>query len=144
MSDTTVTAAPFVAVMQPYLTAIATALVSGAITLGAAAVRKWTGYQIDATNLAAIKAAAETEAGKAVAAADSSFATAKIEVGSKIVQDAADAIARRMPAVIQAAGISPAEVEQLVAGEIGKLQATMVAVAPDLRRRDVRESKSTA
>jgi hypothetical protein len=131
MSDTTVTVAPFVAVLQPYLTAIATALVGGAITLGAAAVRKWTGYQIDATNLAAIKAAAETEAGKAVAAADSSFATAKIDVGSTVVQEAADAIARRMPAVIQAAAVSPEEIERLVAGEIGKLQAAMVTVAPE-------------
>jgi hypothetical protein len=131
MSDTAVAAAPFVAVLQPYLTAIATALVGGAITFGAAAVRKWTGYQIDAANLAAIKAAASTEAGKAVAAADSSFATAKIDVGSNVVQDAAEAIARRMPALIQAAGVSPDEIEHLVAGEIGKLQAAMVTVPPE-------------
>jgi hypothetical protein len=124
---TTVAVAPFVAAVQPYLTAAATALVGGAITLAATAFRKFTGFQIDAANLSAIQAAAAIEAGKAVAAASDNLATARINVGSTIVVGAADSIACRMPEVLKAAGVTPDELEHLIAGEIGKLQASMTA-----------------
>jgi hypothetical protein len=130
MSDTATTAAaaPIIAALQPYLTAAATAIVGGMITLAAAVYKKWTGIQIGAANLAAIKAAAETEAGKAVAAAADNLVNARIDVGSPIVTAASDAIARRLPDFIKASGITTDDIDHLVAGEIGKLQARMTAV----------------
>ena len=129
--ETTAATAPIIAALQPYLTAAATAFVGGVITLAAAVYRKWTGIQIDAANLAAIKAAAETEAGKAVAAAADNLVNARIDVGSPIVTAASDAIARRLPELIKASGITTDDIDLLIAGEIGKLQARMtVATVP--------------
>lgn len=127
---TAVAAAPFVAAAQPYLTAAATAIVGASVTFAARAFSKWTGAQIDAGYVAAIKSAAETEAGKAVAAAADNLATAKIDVGSPSVCNAANAIAGRLPDVLKASGITPDALDHLIAGEIGKLQARMTAVAP--------------
>ena len=132
MSDaaTAVAAAPFVALLQPYLTAAATAIVGGAITLGAAALRKWTGVQIDAASIAAIHAECATEAGKAIAAATDNLATAKIDVNSTLVAAATDAIAQRAPELLKAAGLTPDDLDHIITGEIGKLQARMTSVAP--------------
>jgi len=130
MTDTAVAAAPFVAALQPYLTALATALVGGAVTLFARAFSKWTGVQVDAANFAAIQAAAETEAGKAVAAAADNLATQRITVDSPTVKEAADAIAVRLPDLLKASGVTPDQIDHLIAGEIGRLQATMTKVDP--------------
>ena len=130
MTDTAVAAAPFVAALQPYLTALATALVGGAVTLFARAFSKSTGVQVDAANLAAIQAAAETEAGKAVAAAADNLATQRITVDSPTVKEAADAIAVRLPDLLKASGVTPDQIDHLIAGEIGRLQATMTKVDP--------------
>ena len=130
MSDTAVLAAPFVAALQPYFTAAATAIVGGAITLAAAAFHKWTGIQIDTASLAAIRAAAQDEAGKMVAAAEDNLATRKVDVGSPMVSTAADAIAERLPAELKASGIAPEDVEHMIAGAVGQLQARMTSVPP--------------
>ncbi|HZZ63819.1 MAG TPA: hypothetical protein VFE63_22090 [Roseiarcus sp.] len=132
MTDTAtaVAAAPFVAALQPYLTAAATAFVGGAVTLAAGAIRKWTGLRVSQANVDAIRAAAQDEAGKAVAAAADNLATAKIDVGSPIVSAAADAIAARLPDVLKSSGVSPGDLDHIIAGEIGRLQASMTAVYP--------------
>jgi hypothetical protein len=131
MSDTTIAAAPFVAALQPYLTAAATAIVGGAITLAAATFRKWTGVQVDAANLAAVRAAAEDEAGKAVAAAEDNLAARKIDVNSQVVAEAARAIANRLPEELKASGVNPGDLNHMIAGAIGQLQAQMtVATQP--------------
>ncbi len=130
MSNTAVAAAPFIAALQPYLTAAATAIVGGAITLAAAAFRNWTGVQVDAANLAAIRAAAQDEAGKMVASAEDNLATRKIDIGSPMVASAADSIAARLPDELKASGVTPDELDHWIAGEVGKLQARMTVAAP--------------
>lgn len=130
-SATAVAAAPFIAALQPYLTAAATAIVGGAITLAAAAFHKWTGVQVDAANLAAIRAAAQDEAGKMVAAAEDNLASRKIDVDSGMVKEATDSVASRLPEVLKASGVTPDELDHLIAGALGQLQARMtVAPAP--------------
>ena len=130
MTDTAtaVAAAPFVAALQPYLTAAATAIVGAAVTLAAGAIRKWTGLKVSQANVDAIRAAAQDEAGKAVAAAADNLATVKIDVGSPVVTAAADAIAARLPDLLKSSGVSPAALDHMIAGEIGRLQARMTAV----------------
>jgi hypothetical protein len=136
MSENTVAVAPFVAALQPYLTAAATAIVGGAITLAATTFRRWTGVQIDATNLAAVRAAAEDEAGKAVAAAEDNLATRNIDVSSQVVAEAARAIANRLPDELKASGVKPGDLNHMIAGAIGQLQAQMtVATQPAALRK---------
>ena len=131
MSDpaTTVAAAPFVALLQPYLSAAVTALVGAAAPLLAAAFMKWTGIAIKQGAVDQLRHAAEIEAGKAVAAAADNLVSRQIDVHSQIVRDAADAIAARLPSALEAAGVTTDAVQHLVTGEIGKLQARMTVAS---------------
>jgi hypothetical protein len=127
MSDA-VSLAPLVAAIQPYLTAAVTAAVGVVVPLAFAELKRLTGLQVDQANVAAIQAAAQTEAAKAVAAADDNLASAKIDVSSPIVGTAVSAIAARLPAEIVATGIQPKDIADLVVAGIGKLQAQMTSV----------------
>ena len=134
MTDTatSVAAAPFVALLQPYLTAAVTALIAAAVPLAVSALSRMTGIALSQSALEQLRQAAECEAGKAVAAAADNLATAQIDMHSALVHDAADAIAARLPEVLRAAGVTPDALDHLIVGEIGKLQARMtVAAVPD-------------
>lgn len=127
MTDTALSAAPFVAALQPIAQAIVAAVVSGAITIGVALLSKWTGVTVRQSYVAALRRAAQDEAAKAVAAAADNLAKRQIDVRSPIVVSAAKAIANKLPAELKATGIGPEDVANMVAAEIGKLQASMTA-----------------
>lgn len=129
MSDPTaaVAAAPFVAAFEPYAIAIIGAVVTTFVGVGVSALQKWTGVHIDATMQATLANAAATEAGALVAQASDNLARRSINAGSPIVAEAAKRIQIALPDVINATGLTAAEVAQMVAGEIGKLQAQMTA-----------------
>ena len=134
MTDTTtaIAAAPLFDVFAPYLVAGLSALFTGLVGLAVAALRRWTGIQISAAYLDTIKAAAATEAAKAVAAADASIATAQIHVGSPIVAQAVNAILgandKHLKDALDATGVSPGLIASFVAAGIGSLQSRLVTV----------------
>ena len=128
MSDpSAVGAAPFVAVLAPYLNALAVAVAPLLVAWALSLFRKWTGVQVDAAYEKRLEAAAATEAGKAIAAAEPGFANAVIPLGAPIVKQAVENIlsAEHLADVLAATGATPENVADLVAGEIGKLQARM-------------------
>lgn len=134
MTDTStlVTAAPLVTVLQPYLTALVTALVPILMGLALNAFQKWTGIKVDAGFRDQIEKAAANEAGKAVAAAGDNLAKEQITVKSGVAVDAAVKIMNspHLQEAINATGATPDRVASLVVGEIGKLQASMPPPPP--------------
>jgi hypothetical protein len=132
MSDpsATVAAAPIVAVVAPYLVQLAIVLIPIAVAWLANEFRRGAGVQVRQAALDKIDAWAESEAGALVAAAADNLATDKIPVGSPIVADIATRMMLALPDELKAAGLTPDVVATMVAGKIGKLQASMTSVAP--------------
>ena len=128
-SSTVLSAGAILNALQPILTAVATVVVSAAIPMAYALFSKWTGLKVQQSAIDQISAAAETEAGKAVAEAIDNLAGVKIDVKSPAVVAAVNAIGSRLPGVMAAAGVTPDAVAHMVAGEIGKLQARMAPLA---------------
>ena len=91
-ASASVSAAPLVADLQPDVSAAVAAVVGGLIALALALLRKLTGIVIQQAFVEQIERAAATEAGKAVAAAADNLANTQINVGSKLVADAANRI----------------------------------------------------
>jgi|SRR5208337_867558 len=135
MSDTAIAAAPLVALAEPYIAAIATAVVPVLIGIAVQAFARWAGVKVDAAYQAKIEAACATEAGKMIAAASDNLATKQIDVGSNIVARSVDKImdAEHLQDALRATGASPERVAAIVVGEIGKLQATMSKVDPTVK-----------
>jgi len=106
------------------------ATVSGCVSLAALAVKRWTGVQIQQAALDEVRTEAQTMAHKAIAEAEDNLATAKITISSPLVKDAADNIINRLPKVLEAAGVTPARVEDMVHGALGAAQAAMTRTAP--------------
>jgi len=131
MSDPTalIAAAPLVDALAPIVVQVASAVIAIAITWAAARFSKATGIQIQAGALNRITAAAQSEAGALIATAGDNLATKSIPVWSPTVAGIADKLAANLPAEMKAAGLTPDHVATIVAGEIGKLQASMTTVA---------------
>lgn len=131
MTDTAtaIAAAPLVAALQPFLTAVATTLIGVAVPFACAKFAEWTGFAFQAAAIQRLTAEAQTEAGVAIAEAGDNLASRAIPVGHPIVVAAAARIVATLPTVMVAAGVTPASVARMVAGEIGKLQAQTPAKA---------------
>jgi hypothetical protein len=114
---------PFIEVLQPYIIAVLSTLVSALVGLAVAKFTQWTNIQINASQVAALKSAAATEAGAMVAAASDNLKGRSISVGSPMIASAADRIAAKLPDTVAAVGLTPGALETIVAGEIGKLQS---------------------
>lgn len=131
---TDVSAAPLVADIQPYVTALVTAVIPIAVGYGAFLLKRWTGYAATQADLATVSAVAQTKAGQMVAAASDNLAGRSITVNSPAVLSAARAMGEEMPRVVAAMGLTPGKLAEIVAGEVGKLQAkaapTPVAIVP--------------
>ena len=127
-ASTAIAAAPLVAVLQPFLTAVATTLIGVAVPLACAKFAQWTGFAFQAAAVERLTAEAQTEAGAAIAEAGDNLSSRAIPVGHPIVVAAAARIVKTLPSVMAAAGVTPEGVARMVAGEIGKLQ--VLAPAP--------------
>lgn len=131
MSDpSTISAAPIVTVVAPYLVQLAMVLIPIAVAWLANEFRRRTGVQVQQAALDKIDATAEAEAGALIAAAANNLATDQIKVGSPIVASIALRMAAALPKELAAAGLTSDAVATMVAGKIGKLQASMTTVAP--------------
>jgi hypothetical protein len=127
-SSTVISVAPAVAAVAPVFQAVVTTVVSGAVAIGAALFTRWTGVAVQAAYIAALRDAAQTEAGAIIAEAANNLSSTSIPVTSPIVAAAAARIAAGLPQAMQAVGMTPEGLARLVAGEIGKLQAMATSV----------------
>lgn len=132
MTDATIAIAaqPLVAELQPWVTAIVTALVGAAVTYGATIVHKLTGAALDNSSEASIRKWAASEAGALVASAADNLAGKSIPVGSSLVASAVLRLEAVLPDDIARLGFTPARLATIVAGEIGKLQAQAPPLPP--------------
>jgi hypothetical protein len=116
--------------LEPIFVPIVSAAVTALIAVAVNAFAKWTGVKIDTAFEAKVQNAAATEAAALVAAASDNLATASIKIGDRNMADAANRIIAELPEIAQALGLSAGDIEKIVIGEIGKLQARMTAVDP--------------
>jgi hypothetical protein len=129
-SANSIPAAPWVAIITPYLTAIASVIVPAILAFVLAEIKKYTGINAAAAQQDQIASWASTEAGALIAKAADNLAGRSFTVSSPEVQS----IVNYAPPVISSAltdlGMTPSAAAKVVAGEIGKLQASQtVAVA---------------
>ena len=129
-TPTAIAAAPLVAAIAPYIVALAGVAVPALVAAGLAELRKMTGIQVEKSAAEKLDAMIEDEVGALVAAASDNLATASIHVGSPIVAAVADKVVAGAPEILAKAGVDPADVAGMVAGEIGKWQAGMTRVSP--------------
>jgi hypothetical protein len=125
---TAVSAAPLVAFVQPYISAVVTALIGGAVTYGGYVFHKLTGSVLDDSAETAIRKWASSEAGALVAEAADNLSSRSIPVGSAMIAAAVTRLEAVLPDEVKWLGFTPDHLATIVAGEIGKLQAQATAV----------------
>lgn len=126
MTDAT-TAAPLIAILEPYIVSIAGALIAGAVPFVVRTVNRWTGDKLDQAAQAKLIAAAQNEAGKIILAADRSIANATLDERSAVIVASATKIinAPGLQDAIKRLGVTPQLVASLVAGALGQAQKDM-------------------
>ena len=129
MIDSAIAVGPIAEALRPTISAVVTAIVGVAVTLGVALLKKWTGVTLQSAYVDSLRQAAQTEAGVLVAEAADNLSSRSITVTSPTVAAAAARIAAAMPEAMRAVGTTPDDIGRLVAGEIGKLQAHASAVS---------------
>jgi hypothetical protein len=127
---TTIAAAPLVGALEPIIAATAAAIIGAIVPLAYALLHKWTGIAIQQAALDRLTAAAKTEAATLIVEASDNLAQRAIPVGSSTIARAAAHVEAALPDVMSAAGVTPDTLARLVAGELGKLQASMTKVDP--------------
>jgi hypothetical protein len=130
MTDTAsaIAAAPIIETLRPIISAVVTAIVGAAVTLGVALLKRWTGVTLQSAYVDSLRQAAQTEAGVLIAEATDNLSCRSITVTSPAIAAAAARIAGAMPEAVRAVGKTPEDLGRLVAGEIGKLQAYATAI----------------
>jgi hypothetical protein len=122
-ASTTVSLAPYVDIIKPYVDVVVQSAVTAIVGLIALKINQYFNIQISKTQLDKLKSAAATEAGALVAGAEDNLKSTSVNVGSQMVADAANRVAQRLPDAAKAVGATPEALQAIVAGEIGKLQA---------------------
>ena len=125
-----ISAAPFVEFIKPYVEVIVQAGVAAIVTWVAVLDQKWTGFQIQQSSLDKIKSAAATQAGILVANAADNLHSQVVTVNTPGVATAAAWVAQQLPEAAAAVGATPEAIQNMVVGEIGKLQALTVPANP--------------
>ena len=123
-ATTTISLAPFVEVLQPYITAAVTTIVGAAVVYVASLFQKWTGIKVSQNDQTNLQSWISTQAGLAIAKSETNLSGVSIDAHTKIVADAADFVVSKIPDLLKATGKTPDDVAHLIASEIGRLQAT--------------------
>src|SRR6185312_6610836 len=117
MIDSAIAVGPIAEALRPTISAVVTAIVGVAVTLGVALLKKWTGDTLQSAYVDSLRQAAQTEAGVLVAEAADNLSSRSITVESPTVAAAAARIAAAMPEAMKAVGTTPDDIGRLVAGE---------------------------
>lgn len=130
MSDTTIAATSLVADLQPYVVALAGAVVSASMAFGIALFSKWLGLKIDDATSKDAEAYLVGLVQKAIAGASDNLATAKIDVHSTIVKALVDEALNYGPQALGKIGFGPDAIAARLVSIFGGLQASMTRVSP--------------
>jgi hypothetical protein len=122
-------AGSIVETLRPVISAVVTATVGVAVTLGVALLKRWTGVALQSAYVDSLRQAAQTEAGVLVAEATDNLSSRSIAVTAPAIVAAGARIAAAMPEEVRAVRKTPEDLGRLVAGEIGKLQAHAAAIS---------------
>jgi hypothetical protein len=122
-ASTAVSAAPFVDILQPYITAVVTTVAGAVVTLAAAAARKYLKISIDQGLVDIARDEAQKQAGLLIAKSATSLATQSIDAHSPEVARATNWAATEIPKVLSDAKITPDDFAHMIAAEVGKLTA---------------------
>jgi hypothetical protein len=131
-SSTAISAAPLIAVVQPYVIAIAGVIIPAVLGWALNELRKLTGIQVQQAAVDKLNALIEDKVGAAVAAASDNLATRSIPVGSPLIADIAKQVLIAEPELAKQLSLQPGDVASMVAGEIGSWQASMTRVSPPI------------
>lgn len=123
----TISVAPFVGYFTPFVVAVANALIALLIGWAATLYQRMTNMRISQAALETATSWAQTHAGAAILADSNNLAAVQLRTSSPLVQDIATQMGNAIPKVLAAAGVTPEGVALLVAGELGKLQASMTS-----------------
>jgi hypothetical protein len=134
MTTIAIAVGPIIETLRPIISAVVTATIGAAITLGVALLRRWTGVTLQSSYVDSLRQAAQTEAGVLVAEAVDNLSSRSITITSPGVAAAAARIADAMPEAVRAAGKTREDLGRLVAGEVGKLQVHVTAVSAPISR----------
>lgn len=119
-----VSAAPFIAIVSPFINAAVTALVGVGVTWFAVQVNRWTGHAMADADQAKLRQAAQDAAGVIFAGAEAGISATSINVGDPRVASAAKKIVATIPAALAVTGApDPDAVAHMITAELGKMQA---------------------
>ena len=123
----TVYVEPFIVFLKPYIDVIVQSVAGLVVVFAAGLLQKYTNVQISQTALDKLRAAAATQAGVLVAAAENNLAHTTITTTHPLVVAAANRILAMLPEAAAVVGATPEALSVLIVGEIGKLQAQSAA-----------------
>lgn len=130
---TTVFLYPLIQQLEPVIISSLVAIITMLFGFAVAALKQHFNVQLSTAQQASLIGLAKTEAGIWVAKADGAAMNAQIDVGSPGIASAANRIIAAAPQLASSLGLTQAGVQQVIVGEIGKLQAaspTIVAPVP--------------
>ena len=116
----TVSLAPWVVFVKPYIDALVMGVISIAVAFITAQIYKYTGVKVQAVNVERLKASIQTDVSGLIASGAASLSKQSFHVGSPVVASLADRVAERLPDVVKAAGITPDRLREFALGEVGK------------------------
>lgn len=133
-----VTFKPLIEALLPYIVTALGGIITALATLIVAKINKSTNMKINDQNVSTVIRAFQTEAGAMAAGAADNLGKKVFTIKSPEVAAAIVSAEKRIPDAIQALknnGASPEDLQKIMVGEIGKLQATsaapvVVAAAP--------------
>lgn len=133
--DASVRLGDFLLFIHPYVSAIFSMILTVLAPMIAAKVYRVFGVRLTDAQWAVAHSAALAAAGKFWAAADTSIARAKIDVGSPGIAAAAQGAIDAIPTVAQTIGLTPEAMASLVVSKIGLLQSAAAAAQPPTSER---------
>lgn len=126
-----ISAAPFVAILAPYINVAVTALVGAAVTWFVALVHRWTGKDMASADQAKLRQAAQDAAGLVFANAEAGISSVSIHSSDPRIASAAAKVVALEPAIASLSGFTPDAFAHIVTAELGRLQAQAQVVPSD-------------
>lgn len=123
-STTTIELGPLIQFVAPIAASVASGMISLGVAYGLVLLKRMTGVSVDAAEVAQVRAFANDQAGKAIAASASNLAHESITVASPQVIAGVQLAQSVIPALLKSTGITPEHVAGMITAEIGRLQPT--------------------
>ena len=132
MTSDSIPVAPIIQFLDPYIQAIAMALITAFIGWAATTYHRWTGKDMAAADQAKLQKAVDDAAGIIFAGAEAGISTQSIHVGDPRIVAQAGRIGAFMPAIVGGLGLNADTIAHMITGAIGKLQAQSSTATPSV------------